>query len=384
MSLNLKREEFMKSLLKYLLTAMVACCWGLSACDCDDCQTEGFRHVVRGTVTVATDNSGNPVEIAYKAVGVNDGRPVILFCDPYLGIDSWQRQQRIFSDHFYTIAYDRVGYGLSSKNLPTDLDGVNGQTGYSFRQRASFAHELVQQLDIQGPLIWVGTDLQAQVGMWYATDYPDGPYAITKLAMEDSSADAIISNDPCSYAYASYDQAQQIVQLYYADPVQAITLFLNGNYITQNCPAIEQVLIGLTVDYVKDTPPEVFERQLLGTFTEDVSPLMANITIPTLNTYGTTGDNHPISRFGVGITFFGKVGGFKNPVITGDCTTGCGTYVPPFPNTRFITYAGHGTLTHITTCRKYNRDLMAFITGDEANCSICLPMAEHRDDSESL
>ncbi len=374
----------MKFLFKYLLCAMIACCWGLNACDCDDCQTEGFRHVVRGIVTVAQDNSGNPVKVAYKAVGKNDGRPVILFSDPYLGIDSWQRQQRVFGKDFYTIAYDRVGYGLSSKNDPTDLDGVNGQTGYSFRQRASFAHELVQQLDIQGPLIWVGTDLQAQVGMWYITDYPDGPYAVTKMAMEDSSADAIVSNDPCSLAYASFDQIQQIVQLFYVDPVQAATLFLGGSFITQNCPAIENVLINLVVDYVTTTTPDIFARQLLGTLTEDVSPLMANITIPTLNTYGTTGDNHPISRLGVGITFFGKIAGYSNPAIPGDCTSGCGTYVAPFPNTRFITYPGHGTLTHVTTCRKFNRDLRDFITGDDANCSICLPMAEHHNDSESL
>jgi pimeloyl-ACP methyl ester carboxylesterase len=325
-----------------------------------------------GSALVGTDNAGNPVQLGYKTQGVNDGRPVILLVDHYLGINSWKHvQKKLSKNGYYTIAFDNLGFGTSSKNEPTDLDGVAGHTGYSYRQQAYFMHEMLKVLDPKGPIVFVAVDTQAQVGSWYITDYNNDSYPFTKMFMEDSSHEAMTSDDPCSLAYLNIATAQQLAAYYALDPRGATIATLGETFLTTNCPSIQPILAEICADYASTAPASVYARTLTGTFTEDVSPLMKDITIPVLNIYGTTGDNLAVSRRGVGITFFGNSPGYTNPSVQSPtpCTE-CKPIVEPFPNSRFITFPGHGTIPHLTAYKRFMRVLLEFITGEDAACSI--------------
>ena len=363
----------MRYVINFCLFFASACALSLNACDCEDLVAEAPGQIVTGTVTVATDNQSNPVEIAYKTQGKNDGRPVIVFADGYLGINSWEFQQKAFGIKYHTISYDPIGYGLSSHTDPADLDGVNGHTGYSFRQQATFLHKLLEELDPQGPITFVAVDTQGQVGVWYATDYKNDPHAITKLVLESATLDEVVSDDPCSLAFLNVEQAQQLVGLYHVDPAMTLNLLFGGSFATQSCPEVEQTIMNLATDYALTATPAIFERVFLGTLTESVAHLMADIEIPVLTLYGTSGDVHPISRRAVGASFFGVSTGHDNPAIPGECTDCTSPSTEPFTDSRFITYTGHGTVVHLTSCRRFNRDLKDFVTGDDAACSICLP-----------
>ncbi len=325
-----------------------------------------------GVIQVGTDAAGQAIYIGYKAKGKNDGRPVLILADPYLGINSWDYVQDVMAKDYYTIAIDPIGYGSSSKNSPTNLDGIHSTTGYSFRQQAYFTHEFVEHMHPSGPITFVSVDVQSQVGMWYATDYVNSTYPLAKLFMEDASAEPIISDDPCSLAYTNTATMQQLVGYFTIDPVAASRALLGGTFITQQCPTVQQQLTDIAATYAATTTAEIFARIALTTFAEDTSPLMANINIPVLNTYGTTGDDVPVSRRGVGITFFGSSPGFSNPMIPGTCSQ-VKPVVAPFPNSRFITYPGHGTVQHLTSFKRFVRDLNDFVSGDDAECSVYIP-----------
>lgn len=179
-----------------------------------------------GEITAATDNAGNPVKVAYKTKGLNDGRPVVVFIDPYFGINGWDTQQKIFSWKNYTIALDLPGFGLSTKNEPTDMDGVMGHAGYSFRQWAALVHKTLEELNINGPIIWSGVDYGAQIGMWYAKDYANDTHTITKMMFEASGTESIVSDDPCSVAWTNSTNAAGVAAFYSFDPVAATSAFL--------------------------------------------------------------------------------------------------------------------------------------------------------------
>jgi len=341
--------------------------------DSDDYYDDEFSVVssntTTGTIQVGVDNSGAPIFIGYKTQGKNDGRPVLVLGDPYLGIPSWKHIQKKFSKDYFTIAIDNMGYATSSRNAPVDLDGIGGFVGYSFRQQAYFMHLFLQQLNPLGPITFVGVDIQCQNAVWYAHDYPNGPFPITKIFMEDASLEANLSDDPCSLAYVNTPIMSGIVAFFRFDPEAAIRAILGQSFATTECPSVEPLILDLAVAHAIQTTGDIFERISLTSFKEDLSGLMEGITIPVVNTIGLTAPS-PITRRGVGLTFFGNSPNFSNP--PGQCTE-CKPIVNPFPDSRFITYPGHGTIQHLTAFKKFVRDLRDFITGDDAACSVRLP-----------
>lgn len=323
-------------------------------------------------VQLGIDNAGNPVYMGYKAKGMNDGRPVLVLIDPYLGMDSWKHVQERLSKDYYTIAMDNLGYGMSSKNLATDLDGINGNQGYSYRQQAYFTHKAMDSLNPQGPITFVGVDTQGNVGMWYATDYANSTHPATKLLLEDTSIEPIVSDDPCSLAYLNTATMQSIVNFYAVNPAGAVAAVLGGTFKTTNCPAVQQQITDLAVAYAITAPLDAFSRIVLNSYKEDTTPLMEGITIPVLTTYGTNGDISPVSRRAIGITLVGNSPGYPNAAIPGTCTT-LKPFVNGFKNARFITYPGHGTVVHLTSFDNYVHDLENFVTGKDQACSVYLP-----------
>lgn len=325
-----------------------------------------------GTVNVGTDNNGDPLIIAYAKQGHNDGRPVIIFCDTYFGINAYRCLQQNLSNDFFTISFDQIGYGLSSKPDPTNLDGVFGETGYSFQQYAIFVHKLLEGLNIQGPITWVGLDTQGQVGMKYAVTYPSGPLAIAKLVMINSGPAGIVSDDPCSLAFLTTAQAAGVAAFYAADPCTALCALLSASFITTDCPQANTILTNACVKYSATLPSAVFSRLFNVTFLENVANLQPLITIPTLILYGSTGEVSPINRTATGISFMEYNPGFpgSNPVVPGTCACGAPTY-QPFPDVRLLVYPGHGTPLHLSAFERFVDDLKKFVLGTDSACSLC-------------
>lgn len=94
-------------------------------------------------LTVATDNSAD-VDIFYTDQGPSDGQPVVLIHGFPLNGESWDLQSRALRDAgFRVIAYDRRGFGASSKTA----------TGSDYDTFAADLHALIDDLDLHDAVL---------------------------------------------------------------------------------------------------------------------------------------------------------------------------------------------------------------------------------------
>ena len=89
-------------------------------------------------ITVGTENSAD-VEIFYTDHGPSDAQPVVLIHGFPLNGESWDLQQRaLLEAGFRVIAYDRRGFGASTKTA----------SGSDYDTFASDLHALIEDLDL--------------------------------------------------------------------------------------------------------------------------------------------------------------------------------------------------------------------------------------------
>ncbi|WP_214467583.1 alpha/beta fold hydrolase [Microbacterium flavescens] len=89
-----------------------------------------------GYITVGTENSAD-IELYYTDQG--DGQPIVLIHGFPLNGESWGKQQAALLDAGYrVIAYDRRGFGASSK----------AGSGYDYDTFAADLHALIEDLDL--------------------------------------------------------------------------------------------------------------------------------------------------------------------------------------------------------------------------------------------
>ncbi|WP_394278282.1 alpha/beta fold hydrolase [Microbacterium sp.] len=89
-------------------------------------------------ITVATENSVD-VELFYTDQGPSDGQAVVLIHGFPLNGESWGKQQAALLDAGYrVIAYDRRGFGASTKTA----------SGYDYDTFAADLHSLLEELDL--------------------------------------------------------------------------------------------------------------------------------------------------------------------------------------------------------------------------------------------
>lgn len=94
-------------------------------------------------VTVATENSTD-VEIFYTDQGPADAQPVVLIHGFPLNGESWDLQSRALQDAgFRVIAYDRRGFGASSKTA----------TGSDYDTFAADLHALIEELELEDAVL---------------------------------------------------------------------------------------------------------------------------------------------------------------------------------------------------------------------------------------
>jgi peroxiredoxin len=115
-------------------------------------------------ITVATENSAD-IELFYTDQG--SGQPVVLIHGFPLNGESWGKQQAALLDAGYrVIAYDRRGFGESSK----------AGTGYDYDTFATDLHALIEDLDLHDAVL-VGFSMGTGEIARYLSRYGSGRVA---------------------------------------------------------------------------------------------------------------------------------------------------------------------------------------------------------------
>ncbi len=117
-------------------------------------------------ITVGTENSAD-VDIYYTDQGPADGQPVVLIHGFPLNGESWGKQQAALRDAGYrVIAYDRRGFGASSK----------AGSGYDYDTFAADLHALMEDLDLRDAVL-VGFSMGTGEVARYLSRYGSGRVA---------------------------------------------------------------------------------------------------------------------------------------------------------------------------------------------------------------
>lgn len=117
-------------------------------------------------ITVGTENSAD-VDIYYTDQGPADGQPVVLIHGFPLNGESWGKQQAALRDAGYrVIAYDRRGFGASSKT----------GSGYDYDTFAADLHALMEDLDLRDAVL-VGFSMGTGEVARYLSRYGSGRVA---------------------------------------------------------------------------------------------------------------------------------------------------------------------------------------------------------------
>lgn len=339
-------------------------------CPCITCSHPKKYEPKKGVVQVATDKADNPVTIAYTVQGKQKpGIPTIVFADTYFGEAGWPCQQEALSKCCFTIAFDQVGSGKSSRNLPANLDGVGGYQGYSYSQYAFFIHQLLAALNVSGPIILVAVDTQGNAAIKYATTYASDPLALSKLVLINVGPQAVVSDDPCQLAYLTPAIAAEISAGFALNPCATLCGLLQSSFINPACPEASKAIYNAAVNFGASGTPAIFDRNITQTFTEDVSPELEKIKIRTLYLYSILDPNNLLARQAQGIVFTGYCPTCGNPGNPGTCNSHVG--VKPIADCQFMTFAGKGTPVWLIDTERVNRAIKEFVFDCDLACCPC-------------
>lgn len=334
-------------------------------------------HAVK-TLKVAEDNDGLPVKIGYVAKG-SKSKPAMLIIDPFFGTKGGERIQKEYQNNFYTISIDPPGFGFSSKNRPEAMDGVLGElvedpnlAGYSTKQLSALIHEFLKQMDVKGPIVWLGIDFYANVGMRYASEYASDQLSISHLVMTNFAPHGIVSGNPCALAFLTPEIAQGIVTGLSNPLTRCATLcnLLQLNFVTAKSSEASQIQLQQSVRYLSSTTSEIIARLYGSAYQENLAPLMPQIETKTLCVYGTSNDFNPVSRRAAGMSFIGYcptcIGISNNPFTLTSCHCES-SYIHPFPDIRLIVIPGHGSGVHLTS-KAFRTIYKDFVSNKDDDC----------------
>jgi pimeloyl-ACP methyl ester carboxylesterase len=257
-----------------------------SCCPCPN--QAGACPKVEGFITVPQRTGTNPTQIIpsaqifYRQWGVCNGSRPTLFLIPGFGFnaDIWLCQQAGLCNLFCTVAVDWRGVARSSKTT-----GII----YTFDVYADDFHEVISQLGLTN-VIMVGSSIGGTIAMDYVVRYPG---EISKLALIGSFPVAS-GPDFCAPGCPTYPSPPVPLAAlpgfigFIASDFLGFKTFFIDNAFNEAC---QSQLNNLKAAFIQDgfapqniiltgyTPP-------LGWFTENITSIVSQITIPTLVAYG--------------------------------------------------------------------------------------------------
>ncbi|SIT89875.1 alpha/beta fold hydrolase [Microbacterium sp. RU33B] len=235
-------------------------------------------------ITVGTENSAD-IELFYTDQG--DGQPVVLIHGFPLNGESWGKQADALLDAgFRVIAYDRRGFGASSK----------AGSGYDYDTFAADLHALIEDLDLQDAIL-VGFSMGTGEIARYLSRYGAG--RIAKAAFLGSLEPYLLKTDdnpegagPQSF----FDETSAAVK---KDRFAFLTGFYKDFYnLDQNLGSrISQEALDASVQVANQAGNVALAAAPL-TWPTDFRGDIPSITVPTLIVHGTADNILPIDVTG--------------------------------------------------------------------------------------
>ncbi len=235
-------------------------------------------------ITVGTENSAD-IELYYTDQGT--GRPVVLIHGFPLNGESWGKQQAALLDAGYrVIAYDRRGFGASSK----------AGSGYDYDTFAADLHALMEELDLQDAAL-VGFSMGTGEIARYLSRYGTGRVAQAAFLGSLEPYLAITEDNPEGAAPAQYFQetADAVREDRYAFMTGFFRNFYNlddllGERISQEAVDASVAVANLAGNVAVAAAPL--------TWPTDFRADIPQITVPTLIVHGTADNILPIDATG--------------------------------------------------------------------------------------
>lgn len=110
----------------------------------------------------------NGVTVHYKEKG--QGEPVFILLHGFGANEfSWREVVGPLSEHGRVIAYDRPGFGLTSRPMPGEWSGINP---YSVQGNVELLDGLMDELGVENAIL-VGNSAGGEVAAAYALEHPD-------------------------------------------------------------------------------------------------------------------------------------------------------------------------------------------------------------------
>ncbi|KAF2414949.1 alpha/beta hydrolase [Microbacterium sp. B35-04] len=168
-------------------------------------------------ITVGTENSVD-VDLYYTDQGPSDAQPVVLIHGFPLNGESWGKQQAALLDGgFRVIAYDRRGFGASTK----------AGAGYDYDTFAADLHALIEDLDLRDAVL-VGFSMGTGEIARYLARYGSG--RVAKAAFLGSLEPYLLKTDENPDGAGPQEFFDGIAQSVRDDRYAFITAFLKDFY----------------------------------------------------------------------------------------------------------------------------------------------------------
>ncbi|MGN8552060.1 UNVERIFIED_CONTAM: alpha/beta hydrolase [Microbacterium sp. SLM126] len=231
-------------------------------------------------ITVGTENSAD-IELYYTDQG--DGQPVVLIHGFPLNGESWGKQQAALLDAGYrVIAYDRRGFGASSK----------AGSGYDYDTFAADLHALVEDLDLRDAIL-VGFSMGTGEIARYLSRY--GSARVAKAAFLGSLEPYLLKTDDNPDGAGPQDFFDGIAQSVREDRYAFVGGFFTDFYnLDDNLGSrISQEAVDASIQVANSASNAGISAAPL-TWPTDFRGDIGSIDVPTLILHGTADNILPI------------------------------------------------------------------------------------------
>ncbi len=223
-------------------------------------------------------------------------KPIILFVHGFaFSSDSFKCQQDELCDCFDTIAIDMRGMGRSTKTTPKPSSDPNA-IDYSYDIWADDMQSVLSQLGVK-KFIWVGSSIGANIGVIYSLRFPGqieklvlvcGDPLVTELDPTCTTPTCQIT-PTCDWQFpaetlCSLMQVGELVATIGFEPF--LQQFLAPAFYNEPCTNELVNARNYTVEAFLATGFDIVINVATHAETEDLRPLLPQITIPTLICYG--------------------------------------------------------------------------------------------------
>ncbi len=233
-------------------------------------------------LTVAAENSAD-VHLFYTDQGPSDGQPVVLIHGFPLNGESWDLQSRALRDAgFRVIAYDRRGFGASSKTA----------TGPDYDTFAADLHALIDDLDLHDAVL-VGFSMGTGEIARYLSRY--GSDRVAKAAFFGSLEPYLLITDDNPDGAGDQSFFDGTADAVAKDRYAFLTGFFRGFYNLDDLlgDRISQEAVDASVQVANQAGNAAIAAAPL-TWPTDFRGDIPAITVPTLIVHGTADNILPI------------------------------------------------------------------------------------------